>query len=162
MSPAQGARTGQALRASGPTTAPWLKILATALAWTGAAAAAAALAALAAVGASGPASVAAAWLLIVVFFGISLLVGHTVGRKNPSGAIGMFAVTYAIKVVGFAVILYFVRAPEWLDREWFAYTAIGCVIVWQIAELFTFSRTRHLIFTEETVQSDKPEGAGHV
>ena len=105
MSQANGAR-GMRISVSGPTDAPWLRILKTSLLWTAIPAAVAAGAALPGPGISGAASVAAGWALIALFFGISLLVGHIMGRRNPSGAIGMFAVTYAVKVVGFAVALW--------------------------------------------------------
>ncbi len=48
----------------------------------------------------------------MLFFGISLLVGHFVGRNNPSGAIGIFVATYFIKVVGFAVGPFRRRSPR--------------------------------------------------
>ncbi len=153
MSQANGARAKQ-ISASGPTEAPWLRILGTSLLWTGVPAAAAAAAALLGPGVSGAASVAAGWVLIALFFGLSLLVGHVVGRKNPSGAIGMFAVTYAVKVVGFAVALWSVGVPEWLERPWFAFAALGTVVIWQVAEIRAFSRTRQLIYSDAPSHTD--------
>ncbi|MBD8044288.1 hypothetical protein H9638_10770 [Arthrobacter sp. Sa2BUA2] len=147
MSPEDGPRASR-LSVSGPTTAPWLDILKTCLLWTALPAAAAAVFSLLGPGIAGAASVAAGWAMIALFFGISLLVGHVVGRSNPSGAIGMFAVTYAIKVVGFAAILLIFGVPEWLERPWFAFTALGAVVMWQAAEIFAYSRTRQLIFSE--------------
>ncbi|MBF4993570.1 hypothetical protein ITX31_05535 [Arthrobacter gandavensis] len=158
MSQADGARATR-ISASGPTDAPWLRILWTSLVWTAIPAAAAASAALLGPGVAGAASVAAGWGLIAIFFGISLLVGHVVGRKNPSGAIGMFAVTYAVKVVGFAVVLWMVGVPAWLDRPWFAFAALGTVVIWQTAEIRAFSRTRQLIFSEVPLNADNsPRG----
>ena len=159
MRSADGSRSGGILTPSGPTTAPWLVILRTALAVTGAAAVLAAAAAALAVDLNAAASSLFGWFVVVAFFGISLLVGHFVGRNNPSGAIGMFVVTYAIKVVGFAVILFLLGVPEWLDREWFALTALGAVVLWQAAEIRAFSQTRYLIFTDPPHQSR--EGADH-
>ncbi|MEB7448511.1 hypothetical protein ACFVRT_00460 [Arthrobacter koreensis] len=154
MSQADGARAKR-ISASGPTDAPWLRILGTSLAWTGIPAAAAAAAALiAGPGPAGAASVAAGWGLIALFFGLSLVVGHVVGRKNPSGAIGMFAVTYAVKVVGFAVALWSVGVPEWLERPWFAFAALGTVVIWQVAEIRAFSRTRQLIYNDVSAPTD--------
>ena len=49
--------------------------------------------------------------LVIAFFAISLLVGHFGGRNHPSGAIGLFAATYFIKVVGFAVVLFAIGSP---------------------------------------------------
>ena len=153
MSQANGG-LAKRISVSGPTDAPWIGILKTSLLWTAVPALAAACVALAGPGINGAFSVAAGWALIVLFFGISLLVGHVVGRKNPSGAIGMFAVTYAVKVVGFAAVLWMVGVPQWLERPWFAYAALGTVVIWQVAEIRAFSRTRQLIY------SDAPAGAG--
>ena len=143
-----GSRDAGFLTPSGPTTAPWLGILGKALAVTGGAAVLAAAAAAVFSGLDAAVSSVLGWFLIAAFFGISLLVGHFVGRGNPSGAIGMFAVTYAIKIAGFAVILFGMGTPVWLHREWFALTAVGAVIFWQATEIRAFARTRHLVFAE--------------
>jgi len=153
MSQPDGARAKR-ISASGPTEAPWLRILGTSLIWTGIPAAAGAAAALPGPGSAGAASVAAGWAIIALFFGLSLLVGHVVGRKNPSGAIGMFAVTYAFKVVGFAAGLLLIGVPDWLERSWFAIAALGTVIIWQVAEIRAFSRTRQLIFSDVSPDAD--------
>ncbi|UWX96212.1 hypothetical protein N2K95_11090 [Arthrobacter zhaoxinii] len=150
MRSADGSRPRGYLTPSGPTKAPWLGILGTALAVTGGAAVLAAAVAALTAGISAAVSSLSGWFLIAAFFGISLLVGHVVGRSNPSGAIGMFMVTYAIKVVGFAVILFGIGTPVWLHREWFALTAVGAVVLWQVAEIRAFSRSRHLIYSDGT------------
>ena len=154
-----GSRPGGYLTPSGPTTAPWLGILKAAFLLTGAAVVPAAAVAAVVSGPGAAASALLGWFLIAAFFGISLLVGHFVGRSNPSGAIGMFAVTYAIKIVGFAVILFVLGAPEWLHREWFGLTAVGAVVLWQAAEVRAYSRTRHLIYTD--IAEPISKGPGH-
>ena len=150
-----GSRERGFLTPSGPTAAPWLGILGKALAVTGTAVVLAAAAAAVVAGPAAAASSLLGWFLIAAFFGISLLVGHFVGRSNPSGAIGVFALTYAIKIAGFAVILFGLGTPEWLHREWFGLTAAGAVVLWQAAELRAFSRSRHLIFAE-TAEPSRP------
>lgn len=163
MSPADGARASW-ISASGPAKTPWLDILKTCLTWTAVPAAAAAALSLLGPGPGGAASVAAGWALVALFFGISLLVGHVVGRRNPSGAIGMFAVTYAVKVVGFAVVLWLFGKPDWLAGPWFLFTAVGAVVLWQVAEIRTFSRTRLLLFSDAPVSRENAakgiDGAG--
>ena len=89
--------------------------------------------------------------LVVLFFGISLIIGHALGRTNPSGALGLFVVTYAIKVVGFAVVLFFFGAPAWLERTWFFSAAVVAVVVWQVVEVIVFARQRRLLFDEPAV-----------
>jgi ATP synthase protein I len=87
-------------------------------------------------------------LMVMLFFGISLLVGHFVGRSNPSGAIGMFVATYFIKVVGFAVVLFLIGAPAWLHGRWFLIGAIVAVVLWQAAEIYGFSKARLQIYND--------------
>lgn len=132
--------------ASGETPSPWLKILGLCSATSGSLLVCAAVAAWLLTGPAGAGSVAFSGLLVIAFFGLSLLVGHFVGRNNPSGALGMFVVTYIVKVVGFAVALFLVGQPAWLEGTWFFGAAVGTVLVWQVAEVIAFSKTRYLLY----------------
>ena len=138
----------------GVVGSPWLGL---ALRCTAGSAGAAAVLAAAAALASGPAaagSVAFAAGVVIAFFAISLLAGHAVGRRNPSGAIGAFAVVYVLKIVGFAALLLWLGRPEWVDGPWFGASGIVTVVVWQGVEVISFSRLRLLIF------ADPEEGPG--
>ena len=135
---------------SGPTRSLWLRLLALS---SGAAAAGLVVCSVTAVvldGVTGAVSTALGGLLVMLFFGISLLVGHFVGRSNPSGAIGVFVATYFIKVVGFAAVLFLIGAPEWLHGRWFLIGAVAAVILWQAAELYGFSKARLQIYNDPT------------
>ncbi|GGH94144.1 hypothetical protein ACFFGR_09835 [Arthrobacter liuii] len=99
-------------------------------------------------GVSGAVSSFLGGLLVMLFFGISLLIGHFVGRNNPSGAIGVFVATYFIKVVGFAVVLFVVGAPAWLHGRWFVIGAVVAVVLWQAAEIHSFSKARLQIYND--------------
>jgi ATP synthase protein I len=134
--------------ASGPTPSLWLNLLKRS---SVAAAAGLALCAVAAgilAGPDGALSSTLGGLLVMLFFGISLLVGHFVGRSNPSGAIGMFVATYFVKVVGFAVVLFVVGAPQWLQGRWFVAGAVTAVVLWQAAEIYGFSKARLQIYND--------------
>ncbi len=133
---------------SGPTRSLWLRLL---LLSSLAAAAGLVLCSVVAVfldGANGALSAVLGGLLVMLFFGISLLVGHFVGRSNPSGAIGAFVATYFIKVVGFAVVLFLIGAPEWLRGRWFLTGAVTAVVLWQAAEIYGFSKARLQIYND--------------
>ena len=145
-----GARRGTAHPAADPSGSLWLGILKKCVSVT---AAAVGVAAAVAFFVSGPGSALSAlfgFAVVVAFFGISLAVGHFAGRNNPSGAIGLFAVTYAIKVVGFAVVLFVLGTPPWLDPNWFFAGAVGTVILWQAVELYVFSKARHQLYNDPT------------
>ncbi|WP_422933586.1 hypothetical protein [Sinomonas sp. P47F7] len=101
-----------------------------------------------ATGAAAAGSVLFAAVVVIAFFAISLLVGHVVGRTNPAGAIGVFAVVYLIKIVGFAALLLWIGTPAWINPPWFGGTGIATVVVWQVAELWGFSRVRLQIFND--------------
>ncbi|WP_434993834.1 hypothetical protein [Arthrobacter sp. Ld5] len=162
--PATGADHASFPPASGPTESPWLGILGRSAA--GGAATAVLLAAVALLAASPAAGLSVLFgaALVMVFFGVSLLIGHFTGRTNPSGALGLFAVTYAIKVVGFAAVLFLFGTPDWLDRTWFFWGALATVLVWQVAEVLAFSRLRTPLYgdapgaTAGSPAPPRPEG----
>lgn len=133
---------------SGPTRSLWLRLL---LISSAAGAGALVLTGIAAAvldGAAGILSSTFGGLLVMLFFAISLLVGHFMGRNNPSGAIGMFVATYFIKVVGFAVVLFVIGAPAWLHSRWFVIGAVATVVLWQAAEIYGFSKARLQIYND--------------
>jgi ATP synthase protein I len=133
---------------SGPTRSLWLSLL---LASSAAGAGAMILTGIPAAildGFPGALSSTFGGLLVMLFFAVSLLVGHFVGRRNPSGAIGMFVATYFIKVVGFAVVLFVIGAPAWLNSRWFVIGAVATVVLWQAAELYAFSKARLQIYND--------------
>ncbi|HSU72147.1 MAG TPA: hypothetical protein VLI70_11865 [Micrococcaceae bacterium] len=142
---------------SGPTSSPWLRMLAYCSAAAGAAVVIACVVSVIVAGGAAALSAVFGAVVVVVFFALSLLVGHFVGRRNPSGAIGMFLATYLVKVVGFAVVLYFIGTPSWLDGTWFFITAVAAVLVWQATEVFVFSRLRLQLFNDPKAG----EGSSH-
>jgi ATP synthase protein I len=108
-------------------------------------------------GLQGAASAAFGAALVMLFFAISLLIGHFVGRNNPSGAVGLFVATYFVKVVGFAVVLFAIGAPDWLHGRWFLIGAVVCVVSWQAAEIYGFSKARLQIYNDPAGQKGGPD-----
>lgn len=135
---------------SGPTSSLWLRLLKLSALSAAAGLVVAAVPAVLLNGATGAFSSTLGGFLVMVFFGISLLVGHFVGRRNPSGAIGLFVATYFVKVVGFAVVLFVIGRPDWLHARWFLIGAVTAVVLWQAAELYGFSKARLQIFNDPT------------
>lgn len=150
-----------AVAASSATQSVWLRILLICVGVTGAV-----LIVLAAIlwAASGTAAALSGLLggaIVMLFFGISLLIGHLIGRRNPSGAMGMFVVTYVIKVIGFAAVMITLGMPAWLDRMWFGIAAIITVVLWQGAEIFVFSRARHQIYEDPPSDASSGQKTGN-
>ncbi|MBG6083639.1 hypothetical protein [Zhihengliuella flava] len=134
--------------AAGETTQPWLRLLrASALVITIATVAAILPAGLIS-GLNAVYSVLAAAALVVVFFGITLLIGHFVGLRHPRAALGAFMAGYLVKVVGFGAVVFLMGTPDWLVREWFLGAAVGAVIVWQATEMVVFSRFRFQLYDD--------------
>lgn len=133
---------------SGPTPSLWLRLLLLSSAAGAGAIVLTGVPALVLGGANGVLSSTFGGLLVMLFFAISLLVGHLMGRTNPSGAIGLFVATYFVKVVGFAVVLFVVGAPAWLHGRWFVIGAVATVVLWQVAEVYGFSKARLQIYND--------------
>ncbi|MEE1620851.1 hypothetical protein ACQ3I4_03750 [Zafaria sp. Z1313] len=136
------------LRASGETPQPWLGMLRR-CSLVGAALTV--LVAVVAAIAAGPAavpSVLAGAALVVVFFGITLVIGHVVGRRNPSAALSAFVVGYVVKVVGFGALVFGLGVPSWIDGTWFLVSAVAMVVVWQATEMVVFSRQRFQLYAD--------------
>lgn len=146
--PGVGAPRGTAHPAADPTRSLWLGILKKCTLVTAAAIVLAAVAAAIVSGSNAVFSAGFGYALVVAFFGISLAIGHFAGRNNPSGAMGLFVVTYAIKVVGFAVALFILGTPPWLDQDWFFGAAVGTVVLWQLVEVYAFSKARHQLYND--------------
>ncbi|WP_309082091.1 hypothetical protein [Zhihengliuella sp.] len=150
--PQHGARIP---RAAGETPQPWLTLLrACSLASVGLAAALA-IAGLLAAGIEAALSAIGAVVLVLVFFGITLLIGHVVGRRNPRAALGAFMFGYLIKVVGFGAAVFLLGTPDWIDRLWFLIGGVAGVVVWQATELIVFSRLRFQLYDDESAPADK-------
>lgn len=137
-----------AVGVSGPARSLWLRLLVLSSAAAGAALVVTALIALAVNGSNALLSSSFGGALVMLFFAISLLIGHFVGQSNPSGAVGLFVATYFVKVVGFAVVLFVVGEPEWLHERWFLIGAVVAVVIWQAAEIRGFSKARLQIYND--------------
>lgn len=127
---------------------PWLGLAAKCSAASVGAAAILAMVAFATTGPGAGGSVLFSAGMVIVFFALSLIAGHLAGRNNPSGAIGVFAVVYAIKIFGFAALLLWLGKPAWIVGPWFGAAGIVTVVVWQAVEVFAFSRLRLQIFDD--------------
>ncbi|MDQ0849620.1 ATP synthase protein I [Arthrobacter sp. B3I9] len=143
---------------SGPTKSLWLRLLALSSAASGGGLLLTGVIALLVQGMPSALSALFGGALVMAFFAISLAVGHFVGRTNPSGAIGIFVATYFIKVVGFAVVLFAIGAPAWLNGRWFLGGAVVAVVLWQAAEIYGFSKARLQIYNDP----DTTEGGTNV
>jgi ATP synthase protein I len=144
------------ITASGPTASPSWNILKKCLLVAGSAVIVMVVPAFIFTDVQGVLSVLSGSFLVIVFFGLSLLVGHVVGKKMPSAVMGVFVITYFVKVIGFAAVLYAVGTPGWLNKPWFAGAAVATLLLWQATEVVSFTKQRFLFFDESAVQAPAP------
>lgn len=159
-----GAALGH-VTASGPTESPSWNILKKCVAVDGLAVIVMVALAFIFTNVDGVLSVLFGSLLVIAFFGLSLLVGHLFSKKMPEAVMGIFVMTYFVKVVGFAAVLFAMGTPGWLNKPWFAGAAVVCVLIWQATEVVIFSRQRFLFFNEvpapaKEAQDPAPENEG--
>lgn len=93
-----------------------------------------------------PALVAGVFATVVVllFFSVGQVVLGRTLENNPQSAMAMALVIYLAKIgVLFILILLFADTTAF-DRKVFALTIVVCTIVWTVAEVVIFARTRAL------------------
>lgn len=111
-----------------------------------------------------------ATIVVLVFFSVGqVFLGRTL-RNNPQAAMATALVIYLAKIgVLFILILLFADTTLF-DRKVFALTIVVCTIVWTIAEVVIFARTKALTIVpgsgpgnpdgDAGKQSDSGEKAG--
>lgn len=143
-----GAARGQ-IPASGPSTSPSANILKKCLLVGVGGLVVMMVLALVFTDAHGVLSVVFGSLLVMAFFGLSLLVGHIVAKRKPKAVMNAFFLSYIVKVFGFAAVLLSLGVPTWLNKPWFAGAAVASVLLWQATEVVVFSKQRFLLFNED-------------
>lgn len=151
--------------ASDENKTPWMSILLWCLSLTGAAIVVTALLGFIFAQLPGLFSVLAVGAVVVVFFGISLLVGALVGRRAPGAQLAAFMMMYIVKVIGFGAFLLVPRDPAWFNPTWVTVGAVVTVMIWQGVEMYRFSRVRMRVFSEDetkqpTAQATRTEANG--
>lgn len=146
----------EALRASAEPPSPWLGILKACVSWSLIGSAATMIVAAFIAGSLAAFSVGLAALLVIMFFGVSLLVAELVGRVSPGAALGAFMITYLVKVFGIGFVLLAVGIPDWVEQGWFMWSAIGIVVLWQAGEVRAFSKARLPIYISQDEPAKTP------
>ncbi|WP_372699490.1 hypothetical protein [Arthrobacter sp. JSM 101049] len=148
----------RAVRESGATPSPWLSILRQCVLVTGIAVVVIAVVALVASGPAAAGSALGAGAVVIAFFGISLGIGHVVGRRNPSAAFGGFMIGYIVKVVVLGVLAFGLGTPAWLDGTWLLIGVVATVVIWQVVELRAFSRLRLQLYNDPIAPPPADQG----
>lgn len=132
-----------------PRATGWRRVLLVTTA-AGAAAALAALAVSTLVGGSpAAASAAVGGGGALAFSFLSLALIDWADRHAPHLAIPLFMIGFGVKVAVLAVVVLLVRPGDWLDPGWAVGSCVVVVLVWQAAEILSFSKMRISVQPED-------------
>ena len=83
-------------------------------------------------------------VLVVLFFWIGALPLLLVGGQLSLAGVGflMLMMTYALRLVGLAVVLALAARSDAVDVRWLALTLIACALVWVITQAALVGRSR--------------------
>src|SRR5690625_2425482 len=85
----------------------------------------------------------------LAFSFLSLALIDWADRHVPHLAIPLFMIGFGVKVAVLAVVVLLVRPGDWLDPGWGLGAAVVVVLVWQCAEIFSFSHMRISVQPED-------------
>lgn len=85
-----------------------------------------------------------ATIVVLLFFSVGqVFLGRTL-RNNPQAAMATALVIYLAKIGVLFVLILLFADTSLFDRKVFALTIVVCTIVWSIAEVVIFARTKAL------------------
>jgi ATP synthase protein I len=96
--------------------------------------------------------------LVIVFFGISIVVVGRAARISQAAMMVAALATFLVKIVALAIVVSSLNGTTAFSTRTLGFTAIGCILAWNAAQVITAMRVRMLYVEPETV---KPE-AGSV
>lgn len=105
-------------------------------------------------GSEAAASAAAGGGVIIVLSCLTLAVIDWADRHMPNQILMLAIAAYALKLTAAAMVFVSVPVPEWVHPAWAGLTALGVLIVWQVALVLTFMKMRLPIFV--TPVADTP------
>lgn len=99
-------------------------------------------------GAAAAASAAAGGGLVVVLSFLSLALIDWADRHRPRLAIPLFMIGFAVKVAALALVMPFLRPGDWLQPAWALGAGITVLLLWQVVEVWTFTKMRITVHPE--------------
>lgn len=96
-------------------------------------------------GAAGAVGAALATVVVLAFFGASLVVMRVTARSNPQSVLAAAVLTYVTKIGLLGLLLVLLRDQPWLSSTAFAATTMVCAVVWLAFEMRSFARLRVLV-----------------
>jgi ATP synthase protein I len=93
--------------------------------------------------------------LVIVFFGISIVVvGRAARISQPAMMIAALG-SFLVKIVALAVVLSSLNGTTAFSTKTLAFTAIGCILAWNAAQVIAAMRVR-MLYVEPEQQPQQP------
>jgi ATP synthase protein I len=99
-------------------------------------------------------------VIVIVFFGISVLVVGRAARVSPEAMMVAALVTYLIKIVALAIILSSLNGTTAFSTRALGFTAIGCILVWSATQVITAVKVKMLYVEPEQQPRQQPARRG--
>jgi len=99
-------------------------------------------------------------VVVIVFFGISVLVVGRAARVSPEAMMVAALVTYVVKIVALAVILSSLNGTTAFSTRALGFTAIGCILVWSATQVITAVKVKMLYVEPEQQPQQQPARRG--
>lgn len=108
-----------------------------------------------AAGGKGAVGAALGTLVVLIFFGISIVAVSYSARSNPQMLMPVAMATYLVKIFAMLGVIVLLRDATWLNGRAFGLTVLACTAVWLTFEIRTFVKTKMLY-----VEPKSPPGKG--
>jgi ATP synthase protein I len=97
--------------------------------------------------------------LVVVFFGISIVVVGRAARISPPAMMVAALASFLVKIVVLAVVLSSLNGTTAFSTRTLGFTAIGCILAWNAAQVIAAARVKTLYVEPEQSQQQSDQRA---
>ena len=82
--------------------------------------------------------------IVAVFFGISIAVVGRAAKVSPQAMMVAALATFLVKIIALAFVVSAMNGTTAFSTKTVGFTAIGCILVWSVAQVITAMRVRML------------------
>ena len=95
--------------------------------------------------------------LVIVFFGISIVVVGRAARVSQLAMMVAALASFLIKIVVLAVVLSSLNGTTAFSLKTLGFTAVGCILAWNAAQVVAATRVKTLYVEPEQSQEQTPQ-----
>ena len=97
--------------------------------------------------------------LVIVFFGISIVVVGRAARISPPAMMVAALGSFLVKIVVLAVVVSSLDGTTAFSTKTLGFTAIGCILAWNAAQVIAAARVKMLYVDPEPSQQSDQQAA---